>query len=75
MNKISHVVKHVRKYKQHYLLGTLGCFAVVKTVLLFAGFFGLMWTNITFAAGPLNSGNVTQAPYNCTTGLTTCNLN
>jgi Leucine-rich repeat (LRR) protein len=43
-------------------------------VLLFAGFFGLMHIGNTFAAGELNSGNVTGAPYNCSTSATSCNL-
>jgi hypothetical protein len=46
----SHLTKHVSKHKHKYAFGLFGSFAVIKAILLFAGFFGLMHIGSTFAA-------------------------
>lgn len=45
-------MKHVHKHKHHYAFGVFGSYAIVKAILLFAGFFGLINLASTFAAGP-----------------------
>jgi hypothetical protein len=53
------VTKHFSKHKHKYLFGTLGTFAIIKSILLLAGFFGtLNIANIFAAGGELNSGNI-----------------
>ena len=44
-----HVVKHLKKNKHHYTVGILGSFAVVKTLLLLVGLFGILTIKNTFA--------------------------
>jgi hypothetical protein len=69
----SHVTKHVSKHKHKYAFSIFGSFAIVKMVLLFAGFFGLMHVSNTFAQvdGELNSSNITDY---CATSDTSCSF-
>ncbi len=78
LNKItkhaSHVVSHTKKHKQQYLFGTFWSFAIIKMVLLFAAFFGVMQiSNRTYAQvnGELNSSNI--GTY-CAIWVTNCDL-
>jgi len=47
-------IKHIKKHKQHYLLGIFGSYAVVNMILLFIGFFGALYhtQEHASAAGP-----------------------
>ena len=69
-----HITKHVNKHKNKYLFGTLGAFAIVKTFLLLAGFFGTLTITNTFAAETVvTSGNIVSE-YGCDLDASTCDL-
>ena len=44
------VIQHIKTYKKHYAFWIFWTYAIVKAILLFAGFFGLMNLGQTFAA-------------------------
>jgi hypothetical protein len=67
--------KHFSKHKQKYLFGTFGTFAIVKTVLLLAWFFGAINLSGIFAKEPVevNSGNIVSE-YGCVVASNRCDL-
>ena len=54
-----HVVKHLKQHHKKYLFGAFWWFAIVKMILLFAGFIGLLNYSGTFAAGGITVTGVT----------------
>ncbi len=76
MKQFKTIHSHLKHHHRKYLFGIFWSFALIKTVLLFAWFFGIVQVGNTFAQTPveLNSGNITQAPFSCATWAVTCNL-
>ncbi|EKD24959.1 MAG: hypothetical protein ACD_80C00142G0001, partial [uncultured bacterium (gcode 4)] len=66
---------HLKLHHKKYLFGVFWSFAIVKMVILFAGFFGILRYWWTFAINnelDLNSENITNY---CSTDSTYCYLN
>jgi hypothetical protein len=59
MKQLKTLHTHLKQHHKKYLFGTFGSFALIKTVLLFTGLFGLVHLANIFAIGTATNVSIT----------------